>query len=323
MEAARAGGARIIAQDVIGIDDTSAPQALAREAASLDWPVTWLRSCESAADVGGTQLVAIAGADITAVRLDGRVVGYVYEDEHVRTCRLGDLREANVSLAPAMQAASVFEAMLAALKSAGMGFSDVLRTWLYADNILAWYDKLNVVRTEFFRRHAVSDGRLPASTGIGAANVQGAAMVANLVAAVAKDARVQTCEVPSPLQCPAPRYGSSFSRAVELSTPNSRRLLISGTASIEPGGKTAHVGDIAGQVGLTMEVVEAILAHQNMTWADTTRAIAYFTRKEFIPHLNYWCRRHNVPPLPVVNLLSDLCRNDLLFEIELDAMKAE
>lgn len=322
LQAAREGGARIIAQDVIGIDEASAPADLSVAAGEVTWPVTWLRSFEAAPNVGGTQLVAIAGADIVPVRLRGRVVGCTYQDAHARYCRLGDLRDSDISLPQSQQAATVFDDMLTALKSVGMDFSNVLRTWLYADRILAWYDKLNLVRNDFFNKHGVFDGLVPASTGIGAANAQGAAMVANLLAVVPKDPAVRAFEVPSPLQCPAPKYGSSFSRAVELACPQSRRLWVSGTASIEPGGKTVHLDDIARQIDLTMEVVGAILAHQNMTWADTTRAIAYYTRKEFLPHFDAWCRDHGLGPMPVVNLLSDVCRGDLLFEIELDAMKA-
>ena len=65
--------------------------------------------------------------------------------------------------------------------------------------------------------------------------------------------------VPSPLQCPALDYGSSFSRAVELVAGDHRRLFVSGTASISPEGHTLHVGDVDAQVARTMEVVEAML----------------------------------------------------------------
>ena len=54
--------------------------------------------------------------------------------------------------------------------------------------------------------------------------------------------------LPSPLQCPALEYGSSFSRAAELRTPGWRRVVVSGTASILPGShEVAHVGDVDAQ----------------------------------------------------------------------------
>ena len=101
-----------------------------------------------------------------------------------------------------------------------------------------------------------------------------------------------------------------------------RRLYISGTASIEPGGATAHVGDVDKQIDLTMDVVEAILESRDMGWSDTTRAAAYFKDVESIPAFASYCRAKGLPPLPVAIAHSDICRDDLLFEIEMDAVVA-
>jgi len=126
--------------------------------------------------------------------------------------------------------------------------------------------------------------------------------------------------VPSPLQCPALRYGSSFSRAVEVAAPDHRRLYLSGTASIDPGGKTAHVGDIEKQIELTMRVVGAILASRGMGWDNVSRAVAYVERATHASAFQAYRLGAGLAQLPVVIVENPLCRGDLLFEIELDAL---
>jgi len=108
---------------------------------------------------------------------------------------------------------------------------------------------------------------------------------------------------------------------MEVAGPRSRSLYISGTASIEPGGKTVHVGDTARQIEKTMEVVVAILAHSGMELTDTTRAIAYFRHSADISLWSDYCRSRQLSQLPVIVTQCDICRDDLLFEIELDAVR--
>ena len=125
----------------------------------------------------------------------------------------------------------------------------------------------------------------------------------------------------SPLQCPATDYRSAFSRAAEVSLPSHRQLYVSGTASIEPGGATIHVDDTAKQIELTMEVVKAILESRGMGWSDTTRAIAYLRHNDERPLLQDWLDRNGIKDWPLITVQSDVCRDDLLYEIELDAIK--
>ena len=96
-------------------------------------------------------------------------------------------------------------------------------------------------------------------------------------------------------------------------------MFISGTASIAPDGVTAHVGDVEKQVALTMAVVEKILESRRMSWADVTRGIAYFKDIGEAAVLERYCRDQGLLDLPVVVSSADICRDDLLFEIELDA----
>ncbi len=285
-----------------------------------EWPVTWIHGeGPSGVAFSGAQATAVTG-EVTPIRLGGETVGAIYEDEFARYCRLGNLHAPDTSLPREQQAQATFERMIPALAEAGMNLGHIVRTWLYMDRILEWYDDFNEVRTEFFTKHNVFDGIVPASTGIGVANASGAAMVADVLAIDPKTSDVKIAMVDSPLQGAAWEYGSSFSRGVEVAVPDCRKLYISGSASITPDGATAHVGDIEKQIALTMDVVEGILKARNMGWGDTSRAIAYFKDIKDAPFYHAYCRTHNLPPFHVSLAHADVCRDDLLFELELDAI---
>src|ERR1019366_5773190 len=79
-----------------------------------------------------------------------------------------------------------------------------------------------------------------------------------------------------------------------------RKLLISGTASIAPGGKTSHVGNVEAQINRTLEVVEGILAARHMSLADTSRATAYFKSAKDVAVFSSWLKQRGVSHLPLV-----------------------
>ena len=154
-------------------------------------------------------------------------------------------------------------------------------------------------------------GLVPASTGIGSRNARGAALAARAFAVKPKTELVKICEVESPLQCSARDYKSSFSRAVELAHPNFRHLIVSGTAGF--------VGDLDRQINLSLDVLEAILKSRGMDWGDTLRAVAYIKDFSCAGEFRKIQKKRGLEKLPCVAIQADVCRDDLLFEIELDA----
>jgi enamine deaminase RidA (YjgF/YER057c/UK114 family) len=297
-------------------------KAIEKACGEIKWPVTWLQGdgC-TGEDLTATQAYAITGAYKPLV-FEGKIVGAVYEDDDAEYCLIGDLIPDDLTVSREEQTRNVFLKMNRILKSVGMDFLNVVRTWMYLEELLKWYDEFNVVRTEFFEKHGVFDNLVPASTGIGVCNPFGAALITDLFAVKPKTDRVKIFEVESPLQCSATDYRSSFARAVEVALPDHRSLYVSGTASIEPGGKTVHLDDVKKQIDLTMEVAEAILKGRDMGWEDTVRGIAYFKDIKNVPLFTKYCKDHNLPKMPFALSHSDVCRDDLLFEIELDAIKA-
>ena len=286
----------------------------------VEWPVTWIDSRNSGlTPLAGFQAFAVSGTPVTRVKLGLRVVGSVFEDGSARHCLVGGIGPSSTELRPAAQAQQALGNLEWALSCANFGLRDVVRTWFYNDEILAWYGDFNRVRSALYAPVAFGTGSLPASTGIGARNPAGAALAVAAWAMQPLDGTASAREIGSPLQCPAPAYGSSFSRAMELNSGGIRRLFVSGTASIWPDGKTAWVGDVPKQIALTMEVVAAILQSRGMDFRHVTRATAYFQNKVFMRHFEAWCELHEVRRMPVVAFEADVCRDDLLFEIEVDA----
>ena len=136
-----------------------------------------------------------------------------------------------------------------------------------------------------------------------------------------KDDRLQIQEVISPLQNPALDYKSSFARAVEMAYPTHKNVLISGTASIDPDGKTVHLADPEKQIRLTMEVVHTLLESRGLDWGDLFRGIAYFKDMAFQPIYEQVASELGIPRFPLAISHADVCRHDLLFELEVDAVR--
>ena len=127
-------------------------------------------------------------------------------------------------------------------------------------------------------------------------------------------------DVKSPLQGHPSEYKNSFNRAVEMLTPDCHHLYISGTASISRGGETLYRGNIDKQIDLTMEVIQSILTSRAMNWTNVNRAIAYFKNQRDIPRFLDYIRCQSLETLPFAIAIADICREDLLFELEADAV---
>lgn len=294
--------------------------SLARVLGGVNWPILWVEGASCfGGSLAGFQIFVLPEGKIERVSLAGRVVGSVFHDGDARHCLLAGLTPEDVSLTRAKQCEIFFESATIALAQAGFAYGDIARTWFYNDEILSWYDDFNRVRTAFYAKQKFSCGSLPASTAVRGRNPRGAALAFGAWAVVEKTANAAVQEVASPLQCPAPAYGSSFSRATEIVSGGVKRLFVSGTASIEPGGRTVWQGDVVKQVALTMEVVEAILRPRGMGFEDVTRATAYFKHPQDVTVLQNWLAERGLNAMPVVPVHCDICRDDLLFEIELDA----
>ena len=299
-------------------------RALRESLGEIAWPLTWVEglSCQDT-PIAGVQVLALSGGAVKRVSLEGRVVGSVFEDGEVRHCLLGGVGPRETTLRRPDQAVQALEGLERALFDAGFTLGDLARTWFFNEDILAWYGAFNRVRTAHYAGAMFRTGSLPASTGVAGRNPAGAALTIDAWAVRPLNSSARVVEVASPLQCPAPAYGSSFSRAMEISSGGRRRLLVSGTASIALNGRTVWPGDVRRQIERTMEVVAEILSSRGLDFGHATRAVAYFKHPGDTDVFEAWRKGHGLEALPVVAVQGDICREDLLFEIELDACAAE
>src|SRR5208337_3188064 len=328
----------------------AATEAMGRVFGGLDWPVTWAEggSCDGS-PIAGAQVVAFAG-QVQRIRRASRVVGSVFEAGGMRHCFLGGLGPGQRESARADQARQTFDLLEGACDQAGFALADLVRTWFFLDDLHGWYGEFNAARTKRYSGIKFRSGALPASTGVGARNPAQSALAMAAWAVVPLDCAparpseetgagpagswpnppwaaashspsASIREIGSPLQCPAPNYGSSFSRAMEIVSLAGRRLTISGTASISPDGRTLHQDEPRGQVDLTMEVVDAILRSSSYSLGDVTRAVAYFKHPSQAPAFEHWLAAHGLASLPVISTQCAVCREDLLFELEADAYR--
>jgi enamine deaminase RidA (YjgF/YER057c/UK114 family) len=289
-------------------------------ARARNWPLLWVQGdgC-SGAHVTGMQTFTITGP-VRRSQVAGRTIGSAWSDADADYCLLAGVLPTDIAVSRGAQTTSCFEVMESALRKTGMDFRNVVRTWFYNDRLLDWYGEFNEARTKFFVQRGVFDRLVPASTGIGACNPQGAALAAAALAVKPRHNRVYINEVSSPLQCPATDYRSSFARAVELVFPDHRLLTISGTASIAANGKSMYQDDVAKQICLTLDVVQAILQSRGMDWHNTSRAIGYFRDLQALSVFEACCRARGIPPIPMTPAHATVCRDELLFELELDAV---
>ncbi len=301
----------------------AAEEAMRRIFGRINWPVTWVEGASCGEHpIAGIQGFAFSAERINPITLKGRVVASVVEEGALRHCLLGGLGPDDPGASRPDQLRQTQQNLEAALQKAGFSLGDVARTWYFLDALLSWYDVFNAARTQSYSPIKFRAGSFPASTAVSGQNPAGTALVAGAWAVQPLDSSARVAEVPSPLQCPAASYGSSFSRAVEISSSAGRRLLISGTASIAPGGRTIWRGKLSQQIVRTMEVVESILASRGYGFSDITRATAYFKNRGGHAAFAKWRAARHLSAMPAIASQCGICRGDLLFELEADAWKA-
>jgi len=218
------------------------------------------------------------------------------------------------------QAQFMMEKAESALKQFGVDFLSVPRTWMWLKDILSWYDEFNHVRTKFFtERRLIGEGTrqsMPASTGIGLGPADGSHCAMDLTAVLEPQNSIQFLQAVGKQHC-ALEYGSAFSRASRAVTPAGQTVFVSGTASIDADGATTHIGDASGQIATTIENVRAALADMNCKDEDVVQVVAYCKTTEVEKIFNASKGALNWPWLTAI---CDICRPDLLFEIEATAM---
>ncbi|MDF1563345.1 MAG: hypothetical protein P1V51_09885 [Deltaproteobacteria bacterium] len=204
---------------------------------------------------------------------------------------------------------------------AALGFAapEVARTWCFFRDVLEDYPGFNAVRRGCFQGLSLlGSERIPASTGIQSILASGEHLTLDALAASGSGVTLQQIE--NPAQCEATSYGSLFSRAIRIEGLGPPMLLISGMASIDDDeGLTLHVGDARAQLDTTLEKAAALLEAGGSAWERVVSGIVYVKPGHEAlfedPRLVRLMDEH-----PLAVSLADVCRDDLLVEIELLAV---
>jgi enamine deaminase RidA (YjgF/YER057c/UK114 family) len=161
------------------------------------------------------------------------------------------------------------------------------------------------------------DGQIPASTGIEGCNARGGWCALDLLAIQAlPGGRVEARRLHSRKQNEATEYGSAFARAMEVSLGDARCVFVSGTASIDDHGATVHAGDFEAQARFTIEAVQSLLEGTGGRLADVAQATAFLKSPGDGRALERIVERSGLASAPLLTTVADVCRDDLLFEID-------
>jgi enamine deaminase RidA (YjgF/YER057c/UK114 family) len=214
----------------------------------------------------------------------------------------------------------VFGRAFGALSAQGIGPTGLVRTWFYVDRIGESYADFNRARHAAFSaagllKRAREARSLPASTAIGCKNSRGAAVILDLVAV--DDVAARRLEtLASPVQPEALSYGAAFARANRLRGAGLDTVHLSGTAAIGPHGETLFPGNAESQIQATLEGVARLLGACGTDLSRVAAATAFVKRAADAPLFEGALRALGVPLRACVPVVADVCRDDLLFELD-------
>lgn len=194
----------------------------------------------------------------------------------------------------------------------------LLRVWNYLDNINAGegdaerYRRFCSARAQRMAAHGLT--RYPAATAIGHRGTPGRLQVYALSAisdgrALENPRQVSAWEYPRQYGPTAP----SFARAMLLPQGG---LAISGTAAVI-GHASHHVGDVTAQVDEAVANLQALLERASLPAFDALSPLKVYVRHpEDADAVGAALARHLDPSVPLLLLQGDICRTELLVEID-------
>lgn len=231
---------------------------------------------------------------------------------------------------PLQQAAeSAYRQVFALLDT--LRFPHPFRFWNYIADInthsfgMERYHQFNLGRQDAFLAHGRGVvGNVPAACALG--STHGPLTIAFLAG------RAPPLNIENPRQTSAylypKQYGPrspTFSRASLVHLGQDQVLFISGTASVV-GHVTLHPADVVAQTRETMANIEAVLSEANRLTGESAFDPAglhyrvYVRRPADLPQIRAELSRRVGNTLNAVYLQADVCRSDLLLEIEATAV---
>ncbi len=223
-------------------------------------------------------------------------------------------------------------------------FSDIIRQWNYIEQITDTvihkdeksqnYQVFNDVRSRYYSQSVFKNG-FPAATGIG---TEFGGVTIDIIAAKFDD-RYSVVPVKSPVQLDAYSYSKKvlaenhsmndfsrttpkFERAKILETPGSDVIFISGTAAIK-GQMSSNEISVEQQTEMTIQNILSLISAGNLLRnglrtsqkAEMLNLRVYVKHKKDMNQVKEICQKH-FPETPCIYVAADICRPELLVEIE-------
>lgn len=253
--------------------------------------------------------------DIHYSRCGNALFGVLYLDEGTQL----------VDGQPPLQRATehAYRQIFSLLRTAGLPY--LCRMWNYIPDInrvehgLERYRQFNIGRHQAFASFERPVDFSPAACALGI--TQGPLTIAFL-AMNTPTLRIENPRQISAFDYPA-EYGPrspTFTRAAILQQASGELLLISGTASIV-GHQTVHIGNVAAQTRESMANISVLVEQATQAGTQAGFTLQDLLYRVYIRHAeDYPAVRaelwQQVPGIRAVYLQSDICRQDLLVEIE-------
>jgi enamine deaminase RidA (YjgF/YER057c/UK114 family) len=240
------------------------------------------------------------------------------------------------------QAHETFNILVEILQKEGLSLSDIVRQWNYIPGILSMenlqgkslqhYQAFNEVRKHWYSQQLFTNG-YPAATGIG---VETGPFSIDFIAMTSNPSLKKT-GLYNPKQVNAYQYAQQhlvgealhgkyknpplFERAKLLSMPKKSLVFVSGTAAIL-GQETVGLGDVCKQTEISinnmMELISPIVTHTNQPFRFNYVRV-YIKEAAYRDAIKSVCDNH-FPDTPTSFVLAEVCRDNLLMEIEGEAI---
>ena len=253
---------------------------------------------------------------------------------HYREIIVGGLYADDLNLPVREQSEQAFRKAEEILKTEQMNFGDIVRQWNYLENITdiahgnQCYQDFNDVRTLFYASSEWESG-YPAATGTGTQHggvlidfnaVSGEVDIAPLDNDWQRAAHVYSDEVLISHRADRKKGTPKFERGKSLSDRRQEVIYISGTAAIR-GEESVTTGDVLSQTEITLENIQHLIGLEEgreklPEHSGKLGLLRVYLKNEedasaVKADLDKLC-----PDIPIVYLYADVCREDLLVEIE-------
>lgn len=252
----------------------------------------------------------------------------VLENNHGRFLFAGGFHGDVISLSIEQQSEEVFGWIADLMQKEGFPINSIIRQWNYIEKITAsdgedqHYQMFNNARSDYYANTTWGNG-YPAATGIGA-NLGG--ILVDLDAVVFSDPRCFATPVDNKLQVAAHAYSEEvlktahrkkttpkFERAKRMTFGDNQLIYISGTAAIRGEESLVGVG-LERQLHITMENIAELIGKAKLKMLRV-----YLKEKSFYEEAKRLLNEYKLN-IPISYMWADVCRDELLIEIEGIAM---